>query len=297
MADLTYVRREMAPPQEPPRSEIGVLAWMRQNLFSNWLNALLTLASIYFVWQLAAHILPWFRHAVWNAGSLQECREIIRATWGEDATGACFAVLKERWRQFLFGFYPSDLYWRPTLAFALLFVALAPILFIELPRKLLWFSVIFPGVAYWLLWGGSIFVPVVAYAGFVIAALAFSALAGRGLTILAFIGIAASLPLGILLALGRRSDLFFIKTICVGFIEFIRGVPLITLLFVASFLLPHLPAAGHELRHHPARHHHGDAVRRGLHGRDDPRRPRRRCRAASTRRPTRSASTTGSRCG
>ena len=229
---------------------------------------------------------PWFAHSVWNATSLQDCRRIIAETWGEGADGACLAVIRERWKQFLFGFYPAPLYWRPTLAFLLMFLALAPVLFSGVPRKLLWFSLAFPGVAYWLLWGGSVFVPLAIYAGFLAGYLAprlvrrfdsnlVSAVAavlgaliwwfflagpvagalgdllpfslttvaskqfgGFMLSIvIGMTGIAFSLPLGILLALGRRSDMFFVKSICVGFIEFIRGVPLITLLLVASFLL------------------------------------------------------------
>ena len=77
-------------------------------------------------------------------------------------------MIRERWKQFLFGFYPNTLYWRPTLAFVLMFVALAPVLFSGVPRKLLWFSVAFPGVAYWLLWGGSILLPLAIYAGFAV---------------------------------------------------------------------------------------------------------------------------------
>jgi general L-amino acid transport system permease protein len=259
---------------------------MRENLFSDWLNAILTLLSIYAIYWLVMHIGPWFRHAVWDAGSLQECRQIIQATWGEGASGACFAVIRERWQQYLFGFYPSELYWRPTLTFALMLVALAPLLFSELPRRMVWFSIAFPGVAYWLLWGGSVFVPLGIYAGFAVGWLVHRAVATRqpgplaliaavaaalvwwfylvgpiadalsstgigrltpvqskqfgGFTlslVIGVTGIAFSLPLGVLLALGRRSDMFIVKAICVGFIEFIRGVPLITLLLVASFLL------------------------------------------------------------
>jgi hypothetical protein len=69
-------------------------------------------------------------------------------------------VINDRWRQLLFGFYPSHLYWRPVLALALMFVALAPVLFPGLPRKLFWFSAAYPFLAYWLLWGGSIWLPV-----------------------------------------------------------------------------------------------------------------------------------------
>jgi general L-amino acid transport system permease protein len=279
MAD-TFVRKDMLPPQTPPASQIGAVRWMRENLFSGPLNTILTVLSVLSVLWIVQHIGPWFMNAIWNAGSLAECRQIL-----DGATGACFAVIKDRWPQLLYGFYPSDLYWRPNLALALMVVALAPILFDQLPRKALWFSAIYPAVAFWLLWGGSIWLPVAVLAGFglwygVTRALAaksaiVSMIAGAVAGILwwAFLaapaaetvqsvipldiqqvasrdfggfmlsiiigvtGIALSLPLGIMLALGRKSDMLLIKVICVGFIEFIRGVPLITLLFTASLLL------------------------------------------------------------
>lgn len=278
-----YSRTTMLPPEPPPASAVGIIGWLRTNLFSGWINSLVTLLALVAVWWLADHILPWFLHSVWNATSYTECRQIVAQTWGEGASGACLAVIRERWKQFMFGFYPAHLYWRPTLAFILMFVALAPILFSALPRKFLWFSIAFPGVAYWLLWGGSIFVPIVIYAAFATGYLAFQLAERSGLGFLpplaagvvtvfwwlfvtgplihvlpdigitavqskqfggfmlsvtiGVTGIAFSLPLGVLLALGRRSDLFLVKTLCVGFIEFIRGVPLIALLLVASFLL------------------------------------------------------------
>ena len=108
-----------------------------------------------------------------------------QATWGEGASGACFAVIRERWKQFLFGFYPNTIYWRPTLAFVLLLVALAPMLVSELPRRLLWFSIAFPGIAYWLLWGGSLLVPIAIYAGFVVGYLVHRAVAAARLGLLA----------------------------------------------------------------------------------------------------------------
>lgn len=286
MADIAFSRHEMLAPQAPPASEVGWIGWARANLFSSWLNALLTVVSVAGVAWVVLHVYPWFAHAVWNASSLAECRQIIAERWGEGADGACFAVIHQRWNQFLFGFYPSNLYWRPTLAFVLMFVALSPILFSEVPRRLLWFSAVFPGVAYWLLWGGSLMLPIAIYAGFLVgwlcirlarrfdSSLISSIAAAAGTLIWWFFlagpvaralgdvlpltlqpvaskqfggfmlsivigmtGIAFSLPLGILLALGRRSDMFLVKAICVGFIEFIRGVPLITLLLVASFLL------------------------------------------------------------
>ena len=281
-----FVRTEMLPQQAPPSGQRGAVKWARENLFSSPLNAILTLAGLVAVILLVINFLPWFLHSVWNANTLAECREIITATWGEGANGACWAVIKERWPQYLFGFYPSHLYWRPVLAFALMFVALAPVLFSSVPRQVLWFSLLYPAVGYWLLWGGSIWIPVVAVAGFVVGYLAatlIQPLAGAiaatiaavvlpvlwwvlfagdaadklqsilplalesvrsrefGGFVLAFTigitGIVFSLPLGIMLALGRQSDMFIVNKLSVGFIEFIRGVPLITLLFTASLLL------------------------------------------------------------
>jgi len=277
---ISFVRNEMLPEQAPPVSQVGAVRWVRENLFSGWLNTLLTLASIYVIFWLLSHVGPWFGNSVWNAGSLSECREILDGT-----NGACFAVINDRWQQLLYGFYPSQLYWRPNLTLVLLFVALAPMLFPGLPRKMLWFSALYPAAGYFLLWGGSIWLPVVAMLGFaagyvayrvilpinslgaVIASLvtpvlwwiivtaplsgALSSAIPIGLDfvrtdrfggfmlsmIIGFSGIALSLPLGVLLALGRQSDLVFVKTVCVVFIEFIRGVPLITLLFTASLLL------------------------------------------------------------
>ncbi|GAB4388398.1 amino acid ABC transporter permease [Albidovulum sp.] len=283
---VVFVRDTMIPPSDPPALETGVVKWMRENLFSGWLNTLLTVIGAIAVYFVAVEALPWFLHGVWNAGSLSECRQIIAERWGEGASGACWAVIRERWPQYLFGFYPNHLYWRPVLAFVLLFVALAPVLFVRVPRKLLWFSAIYPGLAFWLLWGGSLWLPAVILAGFAVGYLVFriaaatdNAILSVGAAVLATLlwwyfvtgplasalngivplglepvasdsfggfvlsivigvtAIAFSLPMGIILALGRKSDMLLVKVICVGFIEFIRGVPLITLLFTASLLL------------------------------------------------------------
>ena len=277
---VPYVRDAMLPPAPPPIGEAGAVRWIRSNLFSGPLNTILTLASLLVVWWVLTHIAGWFLNSVWDAGSLAECREILA---GE--TGACFAVLVERWPQLLYGFYPSESYWRPNLALVLMLVALAPLLFGSVPRKLLWFSALYPAIAFWLLWGGSIWPPLVALAGFPVGFIVFRLLApvngilasAAGLLapivwwllltgpiggllasvlpgtlqpmrsdsfggfmlsiIIGVTGIALSLPLGILLALGRQSNLVLVKSLSVMFIEFIRGVPLITLLFTASLLL------------------------------------------------------------
>jgi general L-amino acid transport system permease protein len=281
-----FVRDVMLTSQEPPLTEKGIIKWLRENLFSGPLNTIMTLLGLWIIYSLVTAALPWFLNGVWNASSLQECRAIVAERAGEGATGACWAMIRERWHQFLFGFFPQDQYWRPTLAFALMFVAISPVLFPNLPRKMVWFTLAYPAIAFFLLWGGSIWSPVVAMFGFVVLMLTYRLLvdrigvapaAGIGVVLMVLwwmfldaavasalqsllpigleqvasdrfggfllaitIGITAiafSLPMGILLALGRQSDMFLVKTLSVGFIEFIRGVPLITLLFTASLLL------------------------------------------------------------
>ena len=277
---LAYVREAVIPEQAPPITQIGAIKWIRENLFSGWFNSILTVVSLYVVIWAIASIGPWLSNSVWVANSLTECRAILDGT-----NAACFAVITERWKQLLYGFYPSSEYWRPNLTLGLLFVALAPLLFPAVPKKLLWFSAIYPAVALFLLWGGSFWFPFSIVVGFAVGYLAFrlvnpilplvsvpaavlgavvwwmfllspfteamSALLSIDLMpvrsdrfggfmlsiIIGFSGIVISLPLGILLALGRQSDMIFVKTVCVIFIEFFRGVPLITLLFTAQLLL------------------------------------------------------------
>jgi len=331
-AGQPYVRAQMLAEKAPPILAAGPAKWARENLFSGPLNSALTVLGVLVVlWGVQA-AWPWLRHSVWTASSLGECRTIIASAWGDGASGACWAIIHERWTQFIYGFYPSRLYWRPVLALGLLFFALAPLLFAETtgirmavlgvvtvllvaalvqlgtgsaltdlallgallaalwvmwktPSRMLWFAVLYPFLAFWLMWGGSVWLPLVALAGLGAGWLALRATLGFGglVAIVAatlapliwwlflagpvyglldvtlplaieavrsdkfggFIlsltvgisGIVMSLPLGILLALGRRSDMFLVKTLSVGFIEFIRGVPLIALLFTASLLL------------------------------------------------------------
>ncbi len=281
MRETSYVRSEMLAEQAPPITNVGPIGWIKENLFSGWLNSILTIVMLVLIVIAVSAAFPWFFNGIWNASSLSECREILKGD-----TGACWAVIHERFSQLMYGFYPNHLYWRPNLAFVLLFVAVAPVLFNGLPRKMLWFSALYPFIAVWLLWGGPVWGVVVALLGFVIGFFAFrflepvlgslfalilgvlatliwwlflagpvaNGLAGivplalepvesrkfGGLMLsmtLGVTGIVGSLPLGIVLALGRQSDLVIVKSLSVGFIEFIRGVPLITLLIVASTLL------------------------------------------------------------
>ncbi|GHA50043.1 amino acid ABC transporter permease [Amylibacter ulvae] len=286
MSNISYVRTEMLQEKAPPVTQTGIVKWVRENLFSSVSNSVLTLLALWLLYTLLSHVLPWVFQSSWSANSLTECRSAIAAAYGEGTHGACWAVIRERFFQLIYGFYPPELYWRPNLAFILMLVALAPVLFDKLPRKMLWFSAVYPFLCFWLLWGGSIWLPLSIVAGFVLGGFAFKLIGAQFgnlfATIGAFLvpilwwmfaaspvasgihsaiplgleavesakfggfllsiligitGIVLSLPIGILLALGRQSDLLIVKAICVGFIEFIRGVPLITLLFVASVLL------------------------------------------------------------
>ena len=276
--NASFVRHELIKEQVPPVSERGLVKWVRENLFSSPFNAIMTVLSLWVIYSIVAGSAPWFINGVWNANSVRECYDIL-----DGVSGACFAVLKERFPQLIYGFkYPATEYWRPNITVILLLVALAPVLFQKLPRQLLAFSIIYPFLAYWLIWGGTVLVPVVALLGFaagvycfrrfstnafalgvlvgVIVASIFWMLGGYlseanetflslkavpsrdmgGLMLNLLLGTIAcsvSIPLGIFLALGRQSNMPIIKWICVIFIEFIRGVPLITLLFVANVIL------------------------------------------------------------
>ena len=211
---VAFVAGSQIPPSPPPAKDRGAVKWLRDNMFSSVANGILTVIAALVIITAVPAILQWaFIDAVWSAGSLSECREIAAAN-GVEGAFACWAVINERFNQFLFGFYPNELLWRPVLAFVLMFVAMAPVLFRSLPRQMLWFSLAYPFLAYFLIWGGLGLEPVESskIGGFLLA------------LIIGVTGIVASLPFGVLLALGRKSDLFFIKTICVVFIEFIREV-------------------------------------------------------------------------
>lgn len=166
---VSYVRDTMLPESEPPVGQKGAIKWMRENLFSSWLNIFLTVVSLYVIYLALALVLPWAFGGVWNAGSLTECREVLFSFYKDSHDGACWAVIEDRWLQLLFGFYPPEEYWRPILAFVLLFIALAPILFADkVPGQLIWFSLAYPFIAVWLIWGGSFWTPVFVALGFVI---------------------------------------------------------------------------------------------------------------------------------
>lgn len=214
-----WVPKESRP---PPVSATGAIGWLRANLFSSWLNTLLTVLSLLLLYYTIPPLLDWaFFSATFEGASREDC----------DMAGACWPIVAVRWKQLIYGFYPQVEYWRAMLAFALLLIALYFGLYDKAPgRKYgLWFVCAYPFIAYGLLYGG--------FGG--LDYVESSKWGGLLLTLaMGVTGIAVSIPFGIVLALGRRSDLPVISMLCTIFIEFIRGVPLVTLLFFGNVMLP-----------------------------------------------------------
>jgi general L-amino acid transport system permease protein len=204
------------------------LAWLRANLFSSWPSALATLAILWLAWKLVPPFVDWaLLGAVWRAPDARACRE---------AQGACWAFIGEKHRFILFGTYPFEQHWRPALATALLILLWAVS---SLKRFWHWWlsAVWVAGLCLiaLLMWGGVLGLAYVENGRW----------GGLILTlILATFGAALAFPLSILLALGRRSELPVVRAACIAYIELIRGVPLISVLFMASVLLPLFLPAG-----------------------------------------------------
>ncbi|WP_276487307.1 amino acid ABC transporter permease [Ectopseudomonas mendocina] len=211
------------PDLPPPTMSVGALGWLKANLFSSWFNTLLTLLAVYLIWLMVPPLVQWaFIDANWVGTTRADCTK----------EGACWVFVQQRFGQFMYGFYPGELRWRVDATIWLAIVGAAPLFVPQMPRKAFYglaFLVIYPIIAWCLLHGGVLGLSVVPT----------SRWGGLMLTlVIAYVGITGALPLGILLALGRRSNLPAIKVLCVTFIEFWRGVPLIIVLFMSSVMLP-----------------------------------------------------------
>lgn len=299
--DLAYVRTEEAPAMPAPLTVSGPIGWMRENLFPTPINSLMSLIFgallLYVIWIT----LEWsVFNAVWSGEDRSACI-------GDGAHGACWAMARAKFGQWMYGFYPFTERWRVDVVGIVGVLALVPMMMPSLPYKRIngiFLLGIYPILTLILLTGGNFdisFLPtitvnidtgesslnwsvwMVAFAfvlaivvpilflGFVakiispiISAIASAAIAG-GVALLLIImsidfglpyvetskwggllltlvvavtGIVASLPIGVLLALGRRSNMPVVKLFSVAFIELWRGVPLITVLFMASVVLP-----------------------------------------------------------
>ena len=198
--------------------------WLVKNLFSSWVNTILTVIALIFVYQVGSFFLNW---AIFDAdfrynfqGELIIDRGFCSKNIMPGEYGACWAIIFARWNQFMYGLYPIEEAWRVNLIYALLPLAIIGILFDKIPfrRYFIYFTFIFPFLAYFMLYGG----PGLSVVG---------TNKWGGLLVTLFLGVTGiglAFPLSILLALGRRSKMPIIKSLCVVFIEFIRGVPLIT---------------------------------------------------------------------
>ena len=205
----------------PPLTNIGVIGWMKANLFNGWFNSILTLLVAYLLWLSVPPLINW---------------AFINSSWlpsGEQCTagkGACWSVVTANIRFILFGFYPHDLQWRPLLAV----VILIALLFYSQNRNH-WRKSLFYA------WMVGLFIMGLLLKGglFGLESVESNLWGGLPLTLLLSVfGLTAAYPVGVMLALGRQSEMPVIKSFCVVYIELIRGVPLISLLFMSSVVFP-----------------------------------------------------------
>jgi general L-amino acid transport system permease protein len=211
------------PDWEPPVSTVGYIGWMRTNLFSSPINTVLTLFCVWLIYISIPPIIQWvFIDADWIGTSRDDCSR----------EGACWVYIGFWFKQLMYGRYPDAEVWRINLSYIILFAAAVPLFFAGFRHKgllSLFLLVGYPIIAYFLFVGDSFGLPLVETPLW----------GGLFLTlVISLVGIVASLPIGILLALGRRSEMPIVKALCIGFIELWRGVPLITVLFMSSVMFP-----------------------------------------------------------
>lgn len=206
---------------KPPVTSVGVIGWVKNNLFNGWFNSILTIVTLFFLWKTVPFLFRWaFIDSVWHTTG-KGCRE---------AAGACWSIIYTNFRFIIFGFFPYEQQWRPLLAMFLLL----SLLFYSRDRnhweKPLGYAWIVGLFTMGLLMKGGLFglTPVES-----------TQWGGLPLTLLLSVfGLTAAYPLGVILALGRQSKMRGVKWLCVLYIELIRGVPLISLLFMSSIVFP-----------------------------------------------------------
>ena len=221
--DRSFFRTENIPQSPPPVSTVGVVGWMRQNLFSSPFNTALTLLTLYLLYSVVPPLFEWaFIDSLLQGESNKDCRGI---------EGACWVLVPKRFWQYIYGFYPEAERWRVNLTFILFCLNLLPVLSDRVPGRT--FAALF------LVFGFPVIAFILLHGAFGLESVPTHKWGGLTLTLVfASVAILFSLPIGILLALGRRSEMPVVRTICVAFIELWRAVPLITVLFMASFVLP-----------------------------------------------------------
>ncbi|HVL71602.1 MAG TPA: amino acid ABC transporter permease [Beijerinckiaceae bacterium] len=208
----------------------GPIAWLRENLFSGPVNTILTLLAIYLLWILIPPIAKFLVvDAVWAGTDRNACRADVIGR----PVGACWAYVIDKINYFIYGSYPISQRWRVDVFFVLMAIGIVWLLWLDAPRRdlgALYFFVAFPILSYLLLAGwwtvGLPPVPTALWGGVLVT------------FVVALVGIVFSLPLGVVLALGRRSRMPAVRLLSVVFIETVRGVPLITVLIMANTMLP-----------------------------------------------------------
>lgn len=221
---MAYLAKELEPTLPPPPMSIGVTGWLRHNLFSSPFNTLLSLVLLYLVCNILAAGFHWgILDAVWTGTSAKDCPNL---------EAACWAFVSARFNQIIYGSYPLVEQWRVDIFYALAAAGVFALLMPKSPGKR-WIGLFmltgFPVIAVTLLVGGLFGLPVVGtnkWGGLLIT------------LVVSVTTIVVSIPVGLLLALGRRSHMHAIRIICTAHIEFWRGVPLIAVLFMASALFP-----------------------------------------------------------
>ncbi|MBB3658577.1 general L-amino acid transport system permease protein [Rhizobium sp. BK650] len=235
----SFVRTAMLAQEPPPSGEKGAGAWIRRNLLATPKDIVLTLLAVTFLAWALPHAINWlFVQAVWTGPDRTFCATTVQGGIQPDGwSGACWAFIGAKFDQIIYGGYTLDQRWRPTLVGILFTLLLVPMLIPSAPRKglnAILLFIVLPIVSFVLLYGG-----------FGLEIVETPRWGGLMVTlVLSFVGIAVSFPLGIILALGRRSHMPVIRMVSTIFIEVVRGVPLITVLFMASVMLPLFLPAG-----------------------------------------------------
>jgi general L-amino acid transport system permease protein len=225
-----FVASAPIPALPPPPAHSGAIGWLRANLLSSPFNVALTiLCCLLILWAVPPLLKFLLLDAVWTGADRQDC--LVSSQRPE--VGACWAFVRERLNFFIYGFYPVEQRWRVDVFFAALAFGIGWLTWLDAPRRdrgAIYFFVVLPILSFILLRGmPALNLPLVdttQWGGVLVT------------IVVAAVGIVVSLPLGVLLALGRRSDMPAVRLFSIIFIEFVRGVPLITVLFMASVMLP-----------------------------------------------------------
>jgi len=205
----------------PPRTSVGVIGWLKANLFNSWHNSLLTLLILFAFYKIVPPFVRWaLFDSLWTSTG-EECLA---------ADGACWSIIPANIRFIFFGFYPYDEQWRPAIAIVMLVGLLIYSQYRRNWKKNLFYI--------WI--GGLVAMGILMKGGLLgLSPVETTKWGGLPLTLLLSVfGLTAAYPLGVVLALGRQSRLPAIRSLCIVYIELIRGVPLISLLFMSSVVFP-----------------------------------------------------------